>query len=166
MLLVPQVAEAVNVPVIAAGGIFNGRGLAAALMLGAVGVQMGTRFMCAKECRIHQQVKEAIIKAKDRDTVITGASTGHPVRVLRNKLSRQFEELEKRNASKEELEELGLGRLQAAMTEGDIEYGSVMAGQVSAMVKEVQPARDIILDIVNGAAAILKKPNWQVIEES
>ncbi len=166
MVLVPQVAEAVNVPVIAAGGIFDGRGLAAALMLGAVGVQMGTRFMCAKECRVHQRVKEVIIKAKDRDTVVTGNSTGHPVRVLRNKLSRQFEELEKRNASKAELEELGLGRLQAAMVEGDIEHGSVMAGQVSAMVKEVQPARDIILDVVNGAAAILKKPNWQVIEET
>ncbi|GAB6273873.1 MAG: enoyl-[acyl-carrier-protein] reductase FabK [Peptococcaceae bacterium] len=166
MVLVPQVAEAVNVPVIAAGGIFDGRGLAAALMLGAMGVQMGTRFMCAQECRIHQQVKEAIIKARDRDTVITGTSTGHPVRVLRNKLSRQFEELEKRNASKAEIEELGLGRLQAAMVEGDIEHGSVMAGQVSAMVKEIQPARDIILDVVNGAAAILKKPNWQVIEET
>jgi enoyl-[acyl-carrier protein] reductase II len=166
MVLVPQIAEAVNVPVIAAGGIFDGRGLAAALMLGAAGVQMGTRFMCAKECRIHQKVKEAIIKAKDRDTVITGSSTGHPVRVLKNKLSRQFEELEKRNASKAEMEELGLGRLQAAMAEGDIEHGSVMAGQVSAMVKEVQTARDIILDVVNGAAAILKKPNWQVKEES
>ncbi|KFD41200.1 2-nitropropane dioxygenase [Peptococcaceae bacterium SCADC1_2_3] len=166
MVLVPQIAEAVNVPVIAAGGIFDGRGLAAALMLGAAGVQMGTRFMCAKECRIHQKVKEAIIKAKDRDTVITGTSTGHPVRVLKNKLSRQFEELEKRNASKAEMEELGLGRLQAAMAEGDIEHGSVMAGQVSAMVKEVQTARDIILDVVNGAAAILKKPNWQVKEES
>lgn len=166
MVLVPQVAEAVNVPVIAAGGIFDGRGLAAALMLGAMGVQMGTRFMCAQECRIHQQVKEAIIKARDRDTVITGTSTGHPVRVLRNKLSRQFEELEKHNASKAEIEELGLGRLQAAMVEGDIEHGSVMAGQVSAMVKEIQPARDIILDVVNGAVAILKKPNWQVIEET
>lgn len=166
MVLVPQIAEAVNVPVIAAGGIFDGRGLAAALMLGAAGVQMGTRFMCAEECRIHQKVKEAIIKAKDRDTVITGTSTGHPVRVLKNKLSRQFEELEKRNASKTEMEELGLGRLQAAMAEGDIEHGSVMAGQVSAMVKEVQTARDIILDVVNGAAAILKKPNWQVKEES
>jgi enoyl-[acyl-carrier protein] reductase II len=166
MGLVPQIAEAVNVPVIAAGGIFDGRGLAAALMLGAAGVQMGTRFMCAEECRIHQKVKEAIIKAKDRDTVITGTSTGHPVRVLKNKLSRQFEELEKRNASKAEMEELGLGRLQAAMAEGDIEHGSVMAGQVSAMVKEVQTARDIILDVVNGAAAILKKPNWQVKEES
>ncbi len=166
MVLVPQIAEAVNVPVIAAGGIFDGRGLAAALMLGAAGVQMGTRFMCAEECRIHQKVKEAIIKAKDRDTVITGSSTGHPVRVLKNKLSRQFEELEKRNASKTEMEELGLGRLQAAMAEGDIEHGSVMAGQVSAMVKEVQTARDIILDVVNGAAAILKKPNWQVKEES
>ncbi|MBC7326296.1 MAG: DUF561 domain-containing protein, partial [Moorella sp. (in: Bacteria)] len=130
MALVPQVAEAVDIPVIAAGGIYDGRGLAAALCLGAAGVQMGTRFMCASECTIHPRIKEMIIKAKDRDTVVTGRSTGHPVRVLRNKLARQFEELEARCAPVEELEKLGVGRLRAAMQEGDTEYGSVMAGQV------------------------------------
>ena len=156
MALVPQVVEAVQVPVIAAGGIFDGRGLAAALCLGAVGVQMGTRFMCAEECTIHSNIKQMIIKAKDRDTIVTGHSIGHPVRVLRNKLTRKYEEMESRRAPVEEVEKLGVGRLQAAMVEGDTDYGSVMAGQVSAMVKEIQTAREIILDVVKGAAKILQ----------
>lgn len=156
MALVPQVVEAVQQPVIAAGGIFDGRGLAAALCMGAVGVQMGTRFMCAEECIIHPNVKQMIIKAKDRDTIVTGYSIGHPVRVLRNKLTRKFEDLESHCAPAEEVEKLGVGRLQAAMVEGDTDYGSVMAGQVSAMVKEIQTARDIILDVVQGAAEILQ----------
>ena len=156
MALVPQVVEAVQVPVIAAGGIFDGRGLAAALCLGAVGVQMGTRFMCAEECTIHSNIKQMIIKAKDRDTIVTGHSIGHPVRVLRNKLTRKYEEMESRRAPVEEVEKLGVGRLQAAMVEGDTDYGSVMAGQVSAMVKEIQTAREIILDVVQGAAKILQ----------
>lgn len=156
MALVPQVVEAVQVPVIAAGGIFDGRGLAAALCLGAVGVQMGTRFMCAEECTIHPNVKQMIIKAKDRDTIVTGHSIGHPVRVLQNKLTRKYEDLESRRAPAEELEKLGVGRLQAAMVEGDTDYGSVMAGQVSAMVKEIQTAREIILDVVQGAAKIFQ----------
>ncbi|HAU31590.1 MAG TPA: enoyl-[acyl-carrier-protein] reductase FabK [Desulfotomaculum sp.] len=156
MALVPQVVEAVQKPVIAAGGIFDGRGLAAALCLGAVGVQMGTRFMCAEECTIHPNVKQMIIKAKDRDTIVTGHSIGHPVRVLRNKLTRKYEELESRCAPAEEVEKLGVGRLQAAMAEGDTDHGSVMAGQVSAMVKEIQTAREIILDVVQGAAKILQ----------
>ncbi|MBE3587193.1 MAG: enoyl-[acyl-carrier-protein] reductase FabK [Thermoanaerobacteraceae bacterium] len=161
--LVPQIVDAVNVPVIAAGGIFDGRGLAAALMLGAAGVQMGTRFMCAAECTIHPAVKEMIIRAKDRDTVVTGRPTGHPVRVLRNKLSRQFEELESRCAPVEELEKLGTGRLKAAMVDGDVEYGSVMAGQVSAMVREIQPAREIIQDVVRGAAELLSRAGQWVV---
>ncbi|MDA8210480.1 MAG: enoyl-[acyl-carrier-protein] reductase FabK [Clostridia bacterium] len=155
MALVPQVVDAVQVPVIAAGGIYDGRGLVAALALGAAGVQMGTRFMCASECPIHQGVKEQIIKAKDRDTVVTGRSTGHPVRVLRNKLTRQFEEMEKRNVPPEEIEKMGVGKMRAAMQEGDVEYGSLMAGQVSAMVKQIQPAREIILDIMNSAQEVL-----------
>lgn len=163
MALVPQVVEAVSIPVIAAGGIYDGRGLAAALCLGAVGVQMGTRFMCAAECTIHPRVKEMVISAKDRDTVVTGRSTGHPVRVLRNKLARQFEELEARCAPPEELEKLGVGRLRAAMKEGDTEYGSVMAGQVSALVSRVQPAREIILDVVEGAAEVLRKAGRWVV---
>ncbi|MGQ9823602.1 MAG: enoyl-[acyl-carrier-protein] reductase FabK [Desulfotomaculales bacterium] len=163
MALVPQVVEAVSIPVIAAGGICDGRGLAAALCLGAAGVQMGTRFMCAAECTIHPRVKEMVISARDRDTVVTGRSTGHPVRVLRNKLARQFEELEARCAPPEELEKLGVGRLRAAMKEGDTEYGSVMAGQVSALVRRVQPAREIILDVVEGAAEILRKAGRWVV---
>jgi len=153
--LVPQVVEAVDVPVIAAGGIFDGRGLVAALALGAQGVQMGTRFMAAEECTIHQKVKEVLIKAKDRDTVVTGSSTGHPVRVIKNKLSRQFEELEKNCAPPEEIEKLGVGRLRSAMVDGDVEYGSVMAGQVSAMVKKIQPAAEIIQEIVDDAREVL-----------
>lgn len=154
--LVPQVVDAVDVPVIAAGGIFDGRGLVAALALGAEGVQMGTRFMSARECTIHARVKEMLIKAKDRDTVVTGTSTGHPVRVLKNKLSRQFEELEKRCAPPEEIEKLGVGKLRQAMVEGDVQYGSVMAGQVAAMIKQVQPAAEIIHQIMNEAEEVLR----------
>lgn len=155
MALVPQIVEAVQIPVIAAGGIFDGRGFAAALALGAAGVQMGTRFMCAEECTIHPKVKEFVIKAKDRDTVITGISTGHPVRVLQNKLTRKYEELERQGASAEKLDELGVGALKAAMINGDVEYGSVMAGQIAAMVSRIQPAREIILDVINRAEEVL-----------
>jgi enoyl-[acyl-carrier protein] reductase II len=156
MALVPQVVDAVDVPVIAAGGIFNGRGLAAALSLGAVGVQMGTRFMCATECTVHNNIKEVILKAKDRDTVVTGKPTGHPVRVIRNKLVRQFEELEGRGAPAEEFEKLGVGRLKAAMVDGDVQFGSVMAGQVSAMVRQIESAQDIVQDVIAGAEKVLR----------
>ncbi|AVX20176.1 MAG: enoyl-[acyl-carrier-protein] reductase FabK [Bacillota bacterium] len=154
MALVPQVVDAVRVPVIAAGGIADGRQFLAALALGAVGVQMGTRFMCASECTIHPAVKEQILKAKDRDTVVTGRSTGHPVRVIKNKLARQFEEMEKRCAPPEEIEKLGVGKMRAAMIDGDVEYGSLMAGQVAAMVKKIQPAAEIIREIVQEAEAV------------
>jgi enoyl-[acyl-carrier protein] reductase II len=163
MALVPQVVEVVNIPVIAAGGIYDGRGLAAALCLGAVGVQMGTRFMCACECTIHPRIKEMITKAKDRDTAVTGRSTGHPVRVLRNKLVRQFEDLEAHGAPPEEIEKLGIGRLRVAMQDGDTEYGSVMAGQISALVNKIQPARDIIQDVTKGAAEILRAAGRWVV---
>lgn len=156
MPLVPQVVDAVDIPVIAAGGIFDGRGLVAALALGAVGVQMGTRFMCATECVIHGNVKQALIKAKDRDTVVTGRSTGHPVRVIKNKLAKRFMELEGLATPPEELEKLGLGKLRAAMVEGDVDYGSVMAGQVCSMIKQIQPAKEIIDDIISGAERTLK----------
>lgn len=155
MALVPQIVDAVDVPVIAAGGIYDGRGLAAALALGAVGVQMGTRFMCAAECVIHDRVKEMVLKSKDRDTVVTGRSTGHPVRVLKNKLVRMFEEMESKCLPGEEIEKLGVGRLRDAMVDGDVEMGSVMAGQVCAMVKQIQPARDIVLEVVEGAREIM-----------
>ncbi len=164
MALVPQVVDAVDIPVIAAGGIFSGRGLVAALALGAVGVQMGTRFMCARECTVHPRVKERVIKSKDRDTALTGVSTGHPVRALRNKLTRKFEELEKNNTPPEELEKLGSGSLRLAMVEGDIEFGTVMAGQICAMVNQIMPARDIIMDVVESAGVVLERLNQQVVK--
>jgi len=133
MVLIPQLVDAVDVPVIAAGGIADGRGAAAAFALGAEGVQLGTRFMCAEECTIHPAVKEQVIKARDRDTVVTGRSTGHPVRVLKNKLARQIIELDRDNRP-DEIEALGTGKLAQAMRQGDIEMGSVMAGQSAAMV--------------------------------
>ncbi|SHF31228.1 enoyl-[acyl-carrier-protein] reductase FabK [Desulforamulus putei] len=157
MPLVPQVVDAVDIPVIAAGGFFDGRGLVAALALGAQGIQMGTRFMCATECTIHDNVKQLLVKAKDRDTVVTGRTTGHPVRIIRNKLAKQFEEKERQGAPVEELEKLGVGRLRMAMVEGDIQEGSVMAGQVCGMIKRVEPAAEIIKDIVTGAEQVLSR---------
>lgn len=149
MALVPQIVDAVKVPVIAAGGIADSRGVLAAMALGAKGVQMGTIFICASECTAHENYKKAIIKAGDRDTLATGLTTGHPVRVLRNKLARQYEELEKKGAPQEELDKLGVGRLKVAVVDGDIDYGSVMLGQIAGMVKEIKPAKDIIEGIMN-----------------
>ncbi|ABO50591.1 2-nitropropane dioxygenase, NPD [Desulforamulus reducens MI-1] len=157
MPLVPQVVDAVDIPVIAAGGFFDGRGLVAALALGAQGIQMGTRFMCATECTVHDNVKNILIKARDRETVVTGRSTGHPVRVIRNKLTRHFEERERQGASLEELEKLGVGRLRMAMVEGDIQQGSVMAGQICGMVKKIEPAEEIIQEIIGGAEQVLAR---------
>jgi len=165
MALVPQVVDAVDIPVIAAGGIYDARGLLAALALGAVGVQMGTRFMCAKECTIHTKVKEIVIKARDRDTVVTGATTGHPVRVVRNKLARRFEELERKYVPYEEIEKLGIGSLRLAMVEGDIENGTIMAGQICAMVGKIEPARDIIFEIMNNAKRILNDLDQKVVRK-
>lgn len=155
MALVPQVVDAVKIPVIAAGGIADARGFLAALALGAKGVQMGTRFVCARECTAHEKFKEAIITAKDRSTIVTGKTTGHPVRVIKNKLSLKFEELEQKQASVFELEALGQGKLRLAVVDGDVENGSVMAGQVSGMIKEVKSAENIIHDIIKGAAKLL-----------
>ncbi len=149
--LVPQVVDAVKIPVIAAGGIIDGRGLIAALSLGAVGVQMGTRFMCASECTIPLIVKEAIIKAKDRDTVVTGYTTGHPVRCLDNRFTRELSRLEREGAGVAELEKLGEGKLRLAMVEGDIANGSVMAGQIAGAVRRIEPAADILRDITKSA---------------
>ncbi len=150
MALVPQIVDAVRVPVIAAGGIYDGRGMAAAFALGAQGVQMGTRFICAKECTVHPRYKQAIIKARDRSTTVTGASTGHPVRVLKNKLSRTFQEMEQRGADREELERLGANSLKIAAVDGDVEMGSLMAGQVAAMVTREQTAAEIIDEVMRG----------------
>lgn len=157
MPLVPQIVDAVDIPVIAAGGIFDGRGLVAALALGAVGVQMGTRFICATECWAHPNYKRAVIAARDRDTVVTGGPTGHAVRVLDNKLARAFVEAEKAGASIEELEQLGVGRLRAAVVDGDVENGSVMAGQIAAMVRKVETCADIIADVMLTAEKTLAK---------
>jgi enoyl-[acyl-carrier protein] reductase II len=155
MALVPQIVDAVDLPVIAAGGIYDGRGIIAALSLGAVGVQMGTRFVCAVECTVHNNYKKAIIEAKDRDTVLTGYR-GHQVRVIKNKLSRRFAELADNNAEQGEFEKIGDGRLRAAVVEGDIETGSVMAGQIAAMVSREQPVREIIAELVEDVEKVLK----------
>lgn len=156
MALVPQVVDAVDLPVIAAGGIADGRGVAAALALGAQGVQIGTRFICASECTAHEKYKQAIIKAKDRDTVITGIP-GHKVRVLENKLTKEFARLEKESAAEEAFHQLGSGRLRLAVVEGDTDYGSVMAGQIAGMVNEIKPAAAIIEELVNEAQGVLRK---------
>jgi enoyl-[acyl-carrier protein] reductase II len=151
MALVSQIVNNVKIPVIAAGGIADGRGLAAALALGAQGVQMGTRFICSDECIAHPQFKQQIIKAMDRSTVVTGESTGHPVRCLENKLTRRFRELEKSGASKSELEEFGRGRLYLGVIQGNIEEGSLMAGQIAGLITEIKPVKQIIQDIMTEA---------------
>ena len=147
MVLIPQIVDAIEIPVIAAGGIADGRGIAAAFALGAEAVQMGTRFILAKECHAHQNYKDAVLKAKDRDTVMTGQKTGHPVRVIRNKLSKEFIEKEFNGASVEELEKMGQGRLKLSAIDGNIQEGSVMAGQVSGMLRKEQTAAEIIAEL-------------------
>ncbi len=156
MTLIPQVVDSVIIPVIAAGGIGDGRGVAASFMLGASGVQIGTRFLVAKECTVHQNYKDKVLSAKDIDTEVTGRSTGHPVRVLKNKLSRQYMKLEKENANIEELEELGRGSLPRAAKDGDVVTGSVMAGQISGLINKEQTCKEIIEDLINGAKSLIK----------
>ncbi|MCS7233232.1 MAG: enoyl-[acyl-carrier-protein] reductase FabK [Synergistetes bacterium] len=156
MALVPQVVDAVSIPVIAAGGIADGRGLVAALALGAEGIQMGTRFVCATESPAHIKYKEKIVNAGDRDTVVTARITGHPVRCLRNKLTREFEKLEEIRAPIEEFEKLGTGKLRAAVIDGDVEWGSVMAGQIAGLIKDIKPAREIIEEIMKEAYQVLE----------
>ena len=155
MVLTPQLVDAVDIPVVAAGGIADGRGLAAAFALGAEGVQVGTRFMCASECTIHPAVKAEVIKAKDRDTIVTGRSTGHPVRVIKNKLAREIMELDRDNKP-EEIEALGAGKLALAMRQGDTAMGSLMAGQAAAMVTEIEPAAEIISSMIAEAEEIMR----------
>lgn len=148
MTLVPLVADAVRVPVIAAGGIGDARGVMAALALGAQGVQIGTLFAASVECTAHPNYKAAIVKAKERSTIVNGISTGHPVRVIANKLTRDFAELEKNGATSEELDRLGVGKLKAAVRDGDVDYGSVMAGQIAGMITAIRPVDEIMQDIV------------------
>ena len=150
MALVPQVVDAVDVPVIAAGGIADSRGMAAAFSLGACAIQMGSRFVVSEECIAHLNYKQFVLKARDRSTVVTGRSTGAPVRVLANKLTKEFERLEKEGAPVEELEKLGTGRLRMATHDGDVEKGSVMIGQIAGMLNDIKPVKQIIEDIVNG----------------
>ncbi len=156
MCLTPQVVDAVNVPVIAAGGIGDGRGIAAVMSLGAQGVQVGTRFLLAKECSVHQNYKNKVKKANDTDTAVTGRKTGHPVRVLKNKLVTQFKELEKNNATVEEMEQMGRGRLYKAAVEGDVDYGSVMSGQIAGLVNKEQSCEEIITEMFEEAEKIMK----------
>ncbi len=151
MTLVPQVVDALHIPVIAAGGIADARGFAAALMLGASGVQIGTRFVVAKECIVHENYKEKIIRAKDIDSEVTGLANGHPIRVLRNKMTREYLRMEKEGAGLEELERLTLGALKKAVVEGDVMYGSVMAGQIAGLVKDEKTCAEIIEEIMTGA---------------
>ena len=155
MTLVPQVVDAVNIPVIAAGGIADGRGMAAALMLGAEAVQMGTRFVVANESIVHENYKKKVIKASDIDSEITGASTGHPVRCLRNKMTRQYLELEKSGADFMELEKLTLGSLRNAVMDGDVVNGTVMAGQIAGLIKEEKSCKEIVEEIVTEANTVI-----------
>lgn len=159
MVLVPQIVDAVDIPVIAAGGIADGRGMAAAFMLGANAVQIGTRFLTAYECTVHDNYKSKILKAKDIDTIVTGRRTGHPVRIIKNKLSRSFQELDHNLAPLEEYEKLGAGALARAVLQGDMEYGSIMAGQIAAIVNKEQSCKDIITELMEEADILLNK-NW------
>lgn len=155
MVLVPQIVDDVKIPVIAAGGVADGRGVAAAFMLGAKGVQMGTHFVATKESVVHDNYKQAIIKARDIDSRVTGRTTGHPVRALRNQMVKQYLELENSGASFEELEHLTLGGLRKAVVEGDVVNGSVMAGQSAAMVKEILSCEELIQKLVKETDALI-----------
>lgn len=155
MVLTPQVVDAINIPVIAAGGIADGRGVVAALALGAKGVQIGTRFICSEECSVHENYKNMIIKSKDRDAIVTGRSTGHPVRTLKNKLSKEVLSMEKEGINPEEIDKKCVGSLRMATIDGDIENGSFMAGQIASIVKDIKPCKKIIGDMVNQAKEIM-----------
>ena len=163
MALVPQVIDAVDVPVIAAGGIADGRQVAAAFALGACGIQVGTCLLASEECPIHDNYKQAILKAKDSDTTVTGRSIGGPVRVLKNKMAREYLALEKRGATLEELEHITLGGLRRAVFDGDMDRGSVMSGQVAGMLHEIKPLRQIFEELYSGGRAVLEATDraWQ-----
>lgn len=156
MSLVPQVVDAVSIPVIAAGGIGDGRGMAAAFMLGAQAVQIGTRFIVAKECNVHQAYKDRVIQARDIDSEVTGRSTGHPVRSLRNQMTRKYQALEKEGAGFEELELLTLGALRKAVVDGDVKNGTVMAGQIAGLIKKEQTCSEIIKELMDGMSNVIE----------
>ena len=164
MALIPQVCDAVALPVLAAGGIGDGRGVAAALMLGAVGVQVGTRFLAAEECQIHETYQQKILKAKDIDTIATGRRLGHPVRSLKTPFSRAMREKEYDSSiSNEQLESFGVGALRAAVVDGDIENGCFLAGQIAGMVNRVQPAADIVREMCEQAEKVLNRTAWELV---
>ncbi|CAH2212871.1 enoyl-[acyl-carrier-protein] reductase FabK [Tepidibacter aestuarii] len=155
MVLIPQVADEVSIPVIGAGGIADGRGIAAAFALGANAVQVGTKFVCSEECIVHENYKNAIINAKDRDALVAGRSTGHPVRALKNKLMKELIKLEKEGMDSSYIDEKGVGALKKSVIDGDVDNGSVMAGQSAAMVKNIKSCKDIIEDMMNEAKDIM-----------
>ena len=157
MALVPMVVDAVDIPVIAAGGIADGRQMVAAMALGAIGIQIGTCLLVAEECPIHENYKLAVIKAKDNGTVVTGRSSGAPVRVIKNNMSREYLKLEGQNVPREELEQLTLGSLRKAVLEGDTKNGSLMAGQVCGLIGEIKPVADILDKLYLDAKAELEK---------
>lgn len=162
MVLVPQIVDSVQIPVIAAGGIADGRGMAAAFMLGAEGVQMGTRFVATNEAEVHENYKQYIIRAKDIDSRVTGRATGHPVRALRNNMTTEYIRLEKEGASFKELEHLTLGSLRKAVVDGDVKTGSVMAGQIAGLIADIKPCKEALESIVYQAEALLKgDPNHE-----
>lgn len=161
MALVPQVVDAVSIPVVAAGGIADGRGMAAVFMLGADAVQIGTRFLVAKECTVHENYKQKILKAKDIDTVITGQITGHPVRVIKNKLAKQFLDAEKEEMAKDEpdlgrFDQLGRGALQKSVKDGDVDFGSIMSGQIAGLVDKEQTCEEMIDEIMDSFNKLVK----------
>ncbi|MFP3976057.1 MAG: nitronate monooxygenase, partial [Dehalococcoidia bacterium] len=156
MALLPQIVDAVSIPVIAAGGIAEGRGMAAAMALGAQGIQMGTRFVSSTECIAHPDFKQRIIRASDRATVVAGKSTGHPVRILKNKMARQLLAMEKARASEADLAHFMENTLRRGVLEGDVEHGLLMSGQTAGLVKSVKPVRAIIEDTVSEAEVVLR----------
>lgn len=159
MVLIPQIVDAVSIPVIAAGGIADGRGIAAALMLGAKAVQIGTHFVVTKESQVHDNYKKAILKAKDIDSKVTGRTTGHPVRALRNQMTKDYLKLENEGASPEELEMLTLGGLRKAVVDGDVVHGSVMAGQIAGLVKEELTCQELIQKLVKETDTLMRGTN-------
>lgn len=161
MCLIPQIADAVSIPVIAAGGIADGRGMAAALILGAQGVQVGTRFLVANECTIHQNYKDLVLKAKDTDSIVTGRSTGHPVRSVKNKFAKTLLEMEKEHVDPAQFEEMSVGSLRKAVVDGNVDEGSFMAGQIAGMVTKQESCHDIVRSLTNEARHILT--NFEMI---
>lgn len=159
MALVPQVVDGVQIPVVAAGGIADGRGLAAALALGAQGVQVGTRFVCSEECIAHPGYKQKILQAHERSTVASGQSTGHPLRCLQNRMTRRFMDMEQAGASLEELESFGMAKYYQGAVEGNLEEGSLIAGQIAGLISEIKPAGVIIQEMVAEAEAVIASIN-------